>query len=149
MRSQQNRKERIPLGIPKKKLDFPHRPGFVRRIIVDRAGRLQDALNAGYQFVTEATLHGDAAPKDLTERESVDSRISRVVGTNEDGSPQRGYLMEIPEELYWEDQRAKQERIDRMESAMRKGQDEGGGPGEDGRYIPRTGIKIEHGSRRR
>jgi hypothetical protein len=142
----EKRKERIPLGIPRKKLDFPSRPGFVRRVIVDRPGRLEDAERAGYQFVTEATLHGDASPKDLTERESVDSRITRVVGTHEDGRPMYGYLMEIPEELYKEDQRTKQAVIDKMEAAMRRGQDDQGGPGQDGRYIPRVGIKIERGS---
>lgn len=139
------RKERVPLGIPRMKLQAPSRPGYRRRWICDRPGRIEDAIRGGYQFVTKETLGGPDVPVDLTERESVDSRVSRVVGVHEDNRPMVAYLMEIPEELYEEDQARKQAKVDEKEAALRRGVDQHGAPGQDGRYVPSAGIKIERG----
>lgn len=138
------RKERVPLGIPRLKLQFPERPGFVRRVMADRPGRLEDALAAGWQFVTK--LEGGSGFEDLSTATTagIDSRISRVIGVNDDGSPLRGYLMEIPKELYDQDQAMKEAVLAEREAAMRAGVDQHGRPGVDGRYVPSTGISINH-----
>jgi len=134
------RKKRIPLGIPRKKLDFPVREGYVRRIINDVPGRLENAQNAGYEFVTDPSLKGSG---DVKMAEGQDSRVTRVVGSSGDNKPVLGYLMEIPEEWYNEDQEEKMNKIDKMEDGMRQGIDDQGHPGDkEGRYIPSTGISI-------
>lgn len=144
------RKNRVPAGIPGINMSFPPREGYTRRVVVDRPGRLDKFYGGGWRYVTESQLD-EQNPGRLkaATREGVDSRVSQVVGSNKDGSPQHGFLMEIPTELYDEDQEAKQDKINRLEGGLRQGKDAdgGSGPGVDGRYIPSTGIQIQRGRR--
>lgn len=140
------RKERVPLGILRTKLRADQREGFSRRWINDKPGRLDDAVAAGYGFVADPEDDlkvGDGS--DVAQVAGVGTVISRTVGVHEDGRPMRAYLMEIEKDLYDEDQAEKQRLLDEKESAIRQGQDERGKPGRDGRYVPATGIKIDHG----
>ena len=137
-----DRKKRVPFGVPRMKLKTDQVPGKVRRWINDDVDRLGSAHEGGYEFVEHAQS-GSAGSADITIRDGMDSRVSKVVGTKADGSPLRAYLMEIDEDWYKEDQEAKQSRVDKTEEALRRGTDETGTPGRDGRYIPREGIKIE------
>lgn len=138
-RQQEGRKKRVPLGIPRQKLTAQQRDGYVRRWVVDRPGRLSQAEDGGYTFVTDP-LPGAS---DVTQRDGIGSRISRVVGTHEDRNPMTAYLMEIKKEWYDEDQKLKGKSVDTTEAALKTGSDQHGSPGEDGRYIPKEGIKIE------
>lgn len=143
---EQLRKNRVPAGIPSKNLEFPAREGYVRRVVADHPGRLDKFYNGGWRFVNEDSLDEQNPGKlKASTREGVDSRVSQVIGTKKDNTPMTGYLMEIPEELYNEDQAAKMESLDALEAGLRAGRDaEGGAPGRDGRYVPQhTGIKIE------
>src|SRR5574343_828428 len=137
-----DRKKRVPFGVPRMELKTDQVPGKVRRWINDDVDRLESAQEGGYEFV-ESAKSGAAGHADITARDGLDSRVSKVVGTKADGSPLRAYLMEIDEDWYKEDQEAKQGRVDKTEVALRRGTDETGTPGRDGRYIPREGIKIE------
>ena len=112
------RKKRIPLGVPRMKLNAEQRPGYVRRWINDRPGRLHDAQLGGYEFVTSETSVGQ---DEATRASQMDSRVSRVVGTHEDGKPMIGYLMEIKKEFYDEDQEARDKRIDESERTIFRG----------------------------
>lgn len=118
-----DRKERIPFSIPRRRLNAPSGDGYHYRIFNDNwrkePGRIQRALEAGY--------------------EKVGSFESLSVGTNEDGSEIKGILMRIPQELYEEDQKSKQEEVDKVDEAIRGGKLEEGR--NDKRYIPQ-GIKI-------
>lgn len=118
-----NRKERIPFGVPKRKLNAPEGDGYQYRVFNDNwakePGRIQRALNAGY--------------------EKVDNFEPLAVGTNDDGSPIKGILMRIPKELYDEDQKLKLKEVDRVDQAIRGGTIEK--KQDDIRYIPQ-GIKI-------
>lgn len=150
------RKNRVPPGVPSMNLAYPARDGYTRRVVCDREGRLQKFLRGGWTFVEKDQLPGgeEVNPGLLkaTTREGVDSRVSQVVGSHKSGGPMTGYLMEIPTELYEEDQALKMESIDALEAGLRAGNDaDGGGKvGEDGRYVPKhTGIKIEQKGRRR
>jgi hypothetical protein len=138
--SAEPRRERVPVGVPRLKLDGGQRQGFVRRWVNDDGNRLQDCQQGGYEFVTNQLPTGT----DIASRESTDSRVSRVVGTKADGKPLVAYLMEIRRDWYEEDQQSKQKRLDEQESQMRRGEDsQGGAPGRDGRYVPRDGITID------
>lgn len=143
------RKNRVPPGIPSMNLDYPAREGYTRRVVCDRHGRLDKFLAGGWSFVQEDALEEKASGAlKITTREGLDSRVSQVVGSHKDNRPMTGYLMEIPEELYDEDQAVKMEHIDALEASLRQGADaDGGGPGKDGRYIPSAGIKIDQRSR--
>ena len=142
------RKGRIPPGVQSANLDYPRRRGFERRVVCDRPGRLEKFEQGGWDFVSLDDLGGDnPADKKVAAKEGVDSRVSQVVGTHKDGSAMTGYLMEIPTELYDEDQAAKMERVDNLEAGFRKGLDADGSAG-DGRYVPQhTPIQIKHGRR--
>ena len=144
------RKNRVPPGIPSMNLDYPKREGYARRVVCDRHGRLDKFLAGGWSFVQQDDLEEKAsgALKAAT-REGLDSRVSQVVGTHKDNRPMTGYLMEIPEELYEEDQALKMEHIDSLEAGLRQGSDADGSgrAGKDGRYVPSTGIKIDQRGR--
>ncbi len=117
------RKERIPFGVPRRRLNAPDNDGYHYRVFNDNwrkePGRIQRALDAGY--------------------EAVENFDSLTVGTNEDGSEIKGVLMRIPEELYKADQKLKQQEVDKVDKAIKTGKLEE--QANDKRYIPQ-GIKI-------
>ena len=132
------RKERVPFGGSRMKLSFPEAAGKVRRWINDVGGRCQLAEEGGYDFVSdEGQKIGDTAIG--SGNQDLGSRVSRIVGTMPDGSPQRAYLMEIDKDLYDEDQAEKQRKLDVIDAQIRGGNVEGR-VGQDGRYIPKEGI---------
>lgn len=110
------RKKRVPLG-SRNRLRYPERKGYVRRVFNDDHDRIQQALDAGYEFVTDHLPGGDPRAGDATQ---VGSKVMKEVG-----SGMKGYLMEIPEEYYKEDQKAKQERIALLESQMKRDRTDG------------------------
>lgn len=119
-----NRKERVPFGVPQKRLpDVPDDDGFQYRIVNDGwakdPDRVQRALRGGY--------------------EKAEGYEPRPVGTNDNGSPITGIVMRIPENLYEQDQKEKQKVVDKVDQAIMKGtfEQQAG----DRRYIPQ-GIKI-------
>lgn len=132
------RKVRVPLGVPRTKLAVPKRAGYERRWVNDDdKGRLQAAQEGGYTFVTDPNLKvGEDGGGDKT-----DSRVSRIVGRAEGGKPLRAFLMEIPSELYQQDQASKQAALDEMDRAIRKGRLRS--DGEEHRYVPDDGRAIK------
>lgn len=135
------RRERVPFGGARMKLSFAEKEGKVRRWINDVGGRCQLAEEGGYNFIhDEGEKIGDTAIG--SGNQDLGTRVSRVVGTNPDGSPQRAYLMEIDKDLYEEDQAEKQERLDVIDAQIRGGNYEGR-VGQDGRYIPKEGITYK------
>lgn len=86
-------------------LSAVERPGFVRRIFNDEPGRVAMAERGGYQIV-----QGDAFNHTIsTQTETQDGSVCRRVVNKRPGAPStHGVLMEIPVELYEEDQKAKQ-----------------------------------------
>lgn len=142
------RENRIPPGIPSLSLNYPQREGWTRRVVCDREGRLQKFEKGGWAYVHIDDLEGEnPAEKKVSSVEGIDSRVSQVVGTHKDGRPMKGYLMEIPTEIYDEDQAIKMENLDRLERGFMAGLDERG-QHPDGQYIPKTGIKVTRGQRR-
>lgn len=95
-------------------LAYPKRPGFVRRVVNNVPGRIQQFEDRGWSVVTGDETGGPLSAADPTKPGSA---VTRVVGTGKDG-PITGVLMEIPEEIYAEDQWAKQEGIDATEDAL-------------------------------
>lgn len=121
------RVNRKPFGSLEQKLAYPEREGFHRHWFNDVPGRVSRALEAGYEHV----------------KDNEGKNVCKNVGTAEGGGPLVGYLMEIPEEWYLQDQAAQQEQIDSVEETIRRGEFESK-PG-DGRYVPKQGISIRSG----
>ena len=121
---QPERKERVPFGVPQKRLpDVSSNDGFQYRVVNDNwakdPGRVQRAMRGGY--------------------EKVEGYDPMPVGVNDDGSPIKGVLLRIPKEWYEEDQKTKQKVVDKVDEAIKTGKLESQ-PG-DNRYIPQ-GIRI-------
>ena len=152
-----DRSVRIPLGSARQKLSLtPEKQAelkfrkLVPRWINDKSDRLNDALRGGYQFETSASVAAGVGTanggNDISAKPGIDSRISRVVGTDEGGHPIRAYLMTIPQDLWEADQKEKQDEITKKEKGMMKGLDDKGKP-VPGMYVPASGgPSIEYKS---
>ena len=132
------RKERIPMGLPTMKLTTKEKKGVHTHTINDKGDRLQRALDAGYRFV----LKDDAVLGNGQEDGNTDlgSYVSVGVGTDDRGNVIRGYKMEIDIDLYNEDQKAKQDIIDRQEGLIKAGKFQNN---IKTGYIPDAGISIK------
>jgi len=112
-----NRPERVPLGqrgrltySPEMLKEFESQ-GLCPRLVSDKPGRIQDALKAGYQFVTADGKIGDervADPKKMGANLSVHG-----------GGGVTQYLMVLPKKWHDEDQKVKQDAINETEVAMK------------------------------
>ena len=133
-------KNRRPLGSRRAKLSidgYQLPPDKVARWINDRPGRIQDALDGGYEFVDAPNAVVGEEP--LSGRDKLSNRISRNVGPDEQGNPMKAYYMIIDKDLYEQDQREKQSYVDETDAAIKGGNIDG--KSSDGRYD--AGIKIE------
>ena len=132
----EQRAERVPLGIKRSKLEVKDQdPAYMYRWINDVGGRVLDAQNGGYEFVTDAKVgEGDIANRNA----SAGNRVSRVVGTTDRGNAITAYLMRIRKEFYQDDQAAKKRQLDELDKALKAGQSK---PVENS-YVPTQGINI-------
>jgi len=125
------RVHRKPFGRQEAKLKLPPCPGYAQRWFNDTPGRIERALEAGYEHINDR----DGKP------------IKRSVGTAERGGGLTAYAMKIPQDWFDEDFAAKQEANDETDRAILRGslnEREG-----DHRYIPSSGIKITSSHNRR
>ncbi len=132
-RAEKGRKERVPLGAPTSKLKANVPDGMVGRWVNDTVGRIQQALEGGYEFISDKATTG--------ERES---GRTMIVGTNVDGSPMVGYLMAIPQTWYDEDQKKKGQPLDEFDKAINRGIPQGAeGKAEQGSFYD-GGSSLKH-----
>lgn len=103
---------RVPINAANKLSFEGTDPDYHYRVVVDRPGRLQMFLKAGYEFCSEEIRVTDGG---IAETTSLDSRVSLDTGGGE-----KGYLMRIRKEFYDEDQAAKIERIKSTERQMQR-----------------------------
>lgn len=121
------RQERVPFGVPEQRFtDLPD-DGFHYRVFNDNwrkePGRVQRAQRAGYEVVEHP-------------------QSGKTVGTNEDGTEIKGVLMRIPQELWEQDQAAKEGRRAVVDEQIYQGQHTARRG--DGRYVPNEGIRMEN-----
>jgi len=142
-------KKRTPIGTFRAKLaiDPDLFPKHHIRWMNDELNRISNALQGSYEFVSSDELGDtDIGERDVTSGSTdVGTRVSRIVGTKEDGTPLTAYLMKIPLEYYDEDQADKQRIIEENEAAMFRGEHDDAGEGES-RYVPKEGMSIRRGS---
>ena len=113
------RKERIPLGVPRKKLEAKPIEGYHLHWVNDYPGRVIEAMAGGYQFVeySETEINDFVTPGNS----DLGTRVKRQVGKNENGEALFAYLMKIEENLWKQDQEELQKRNDLVDQAIRRG----------------------------
>jgi hypothetical protein len=142
-------RSRIPMSVPRAKLHTPEIPGFHVHWLNDYPGRIIQAMDAGYSFVESdqaVITSNDLAGSPIGSGSDLGSRISVVVGKNEDGSPLRAYLMKIPNEYHKEDQQASQDRVDQVHEAMRQGKQQVDGDNSH-RYVKSVNMQSTYSRR--
>lgn len=118
-------RRRIPMALPTLKLEIPKIPGHVCHWFRGSSQRIQQALNAGYEFVKrdEVQVNGVGLASDYLGDGNSDlgTRVSVSAG-GDDPEGQQGlrlYLMKIKQELWDEDQIAVDERHESIAAQLR------------------------------
>jgi hypothetical protein len=139
-------RSRIPMSVPRAKLATPELPGMHSHWINDYPGRIMQAQQAGYEFVSqeEALITmPDLAGSALGQGTDLGSRVSVVVGANADGSPLRAFLMKLRNEWFLADQASSAQRVDALDEAMRQGKQATGGDDRH-RYVKSVSMKSTY-----
>lgn len=143
-------RRRIPMSIPKAKLSVPEISGYHLHWINDYPGRIDQALQSGYEFVTpeEAMLSNFSlgASQSVSGNTDLGSRVSIVVGRGDDATALRAYLMKIREDWYAEDQAISQQRVDNISQQIKKGiigADQESGLDKSKRYVRQADFSLE------
>lgn len=129
---------RIRLSVNEDLLD---RENFAYRWVNDSHGRI-DAFTKrdDWDVMTDPAIKEDA--------NSEGAQIRQLVGSKEDGSPLYAYLCKKPLEYHREDQARRAERVDELESSIKRGQHKDGASADDPKgqyYVPDDGIHMETG----
>ena len=126
-RGKQNRRERVPFGVPRRKMTLDRNTeaelkaaGKVPRWIndEDHGSRLEQAQDGGYEFIQAKGSEAVGEGKEVQER---DRAIKKLVGTHKDGKPKYAYLMAIDEKYHKEDQAKKEATNAKVDEAIRGG----------------------------
>lgn len=120
-------RKRIPMSVPQARLAVPDIPGYHMHWFRGEAGRIQRAMQAGYEFVDEGEVQVNNRLLGLDPIKSgntdMGTRVSQIAGGDDidaTGQATRLYLMKIKQELWEEDQKALTEPGSRLDG-VRKG----------------------------
>jgi len=114
-----SRPKRVPIHEQRDTLSTTQKPGFVRRWVNDVVGRLDKFDRAGWVPADRNDVdvnHGEVTGSNT----ALGTGVSKDVGRTRAGDGTQAILMEIPVELYEEDQKAKQKVVDESDRAMKK-----------------------------
>lgn len=106
--------------------------GFVGRWVNDD-GHVEQLQRRGYEFVNENEVKAKS--------DGTGTRISQIVGSKEGGERLQAYLMQIPKEIYDEDQKIKQREADKIDEAIMSGN--AAGEDQAGTYMRDQSIKVD------
>ena len=121
------------------KLQVGHQiPGYHLYFFNDEPGRIQAALEAGWEFVSPEEV-GYASTNVTNRNVDLGDRVSVIGSKNELGQPVQQILLKIKEEWWVEDQAEIQKRNDKTDAAIRKGK---GGSDVDTTGFYDAGIKY-------
>ena len=109
-------------------------------IFNDSPGRVQQAIDAGYEFVKPEEV-GGVKDNVVSKNTDLGEKVRYLVGREESGEPLYAYLMKIKQEWYEEDQGILQDKNDFVDDAIRHGRSAKDGKSE-GFYVPKDGIKM-------
>ena len=109
-----NRPQRTSLQ-RRRLLEAKERPGYRRRWVNEEVGAIEDYIEAGWSPVAG---NADASDTRVQNESKLGSTVRRVVNRSKDASCHYAVLMEIPEELYQEQQTHKQLENDEIEASI-------------------------------
>ena len=135
----QGKRRRVPFGGNRQKLQVEPIKGYVLRWFNDVDGRVERALDAGYEFATKEEAEGVGNGELHQENTDLGSRVSKVVSRGTD-KVVRAVLMKIKQEWYDEDQQLKENRNRMVDDALRAGQP--GGNVVENQYVPKGHRQI-------
>jgi hypothetical protein len=115
-----------------------HITGYHLYFFNDEPGRIQAALDGGWEFVSPDEV-GYSSTNVTNRNVDLGDRVSVIGSKNDMGQPVLQILMKIKQEWWDEDQAAIQTRNDKTDSAIRKGK---GGAGVDTTGFYDAGIKF-------
>lgn len=121
-------------------VDRFEKEGWHLHIFNDTPGRVEEALSAGYEFVTPEEI-GSAVTSVVSRNTALDDKVKYLVGASEEGNGMYAYLMKTRKEYYLEDQEQLQKRNDYIDSQIRSGRNTVGGESSEGFY--NAGIKTK------
>lgn len=107
----------------------------------DSPGRIETALEGGYEFVTPEEIGSDVATV-ISRNKSLDDKVKFLVGVGEDGEPLFAYLMKIPKVEFEADQAALQKRNDVVDRQIKSGKNTAQGESSEGFYD--AGTKFQN-----
>ena len=84
----------------------------------DYGSSINQLLSEGFEFVQRGEVNLNAF---VVADDDLDNRVSRYVGSKEDGSPLRAYLLKCPQELWDDRQSMAQEQADSWDDAILAG----------------------------
>lgn len=118
------RKTRKKFGDLKQSGAVPEIPGYYVRWVSDSPKRrphtLSQLIERGYQFV-DRNHTPIGVGIDLNTTSDIGTLVSKVRGTNEDGSPSRHYLVAIRKDWREEDRKSFHKEAARQEDVIRRG----------------------------
>ena len=116
--------------------------GYHLHILNDVPGRLQTAIDNGYEFVTPEEV-GGVSSSVVSRNTDIGDKVRYLVGRDDAGGPLYAYLMKQHMDWYLEDQAKIQNKNDMVDDAIRRGTNSKEGYSPDGFYSPKGGIKLQ------
>jgi hypothetical protein len=114
-------RRRIPMTSTQRKLEMPEIPGYHCQWIFDGVpGRVQQALNGGFEFVHPDEVSGNAVALGSEPLDGASTDLGTRVSVGEGGG--RLYYMKQKLEYYHEDQSLREKRNDEVRDALVAGQ---------------------------
>ena len=112
-------------------------PGYHLHVITDKDGRIMEAVDGGYEFVTPDEV-GGVSENVVSRNGDLGDRIRFLVNPRGEGEEKYGYLMKQRMEWYEEDQIALQQKNNAIDAAIRRGKISEF----QGSYLPQGGITL-------
>ena len=128
------KKTRVPFGANRSKLQVAPIKGYVLRWFNDVDGRVERAVEGGYEFVKPGEVDGLGEGELHEGNTDLNSRVSKIVSRGTD-KVIRAVLMKIKKEWYDEDQNSKEAINKQVDDSLRKGSP--GGNVVDNQYVPK------------
>jgi hypothetical protein len=144
-----NRRARVPMSVPLRKLEVPELAGYHLHWIAE--ANIGRALQAYYEFVEDREVpvnqRSPGTDTEVSGNTDLGSRISIAAGHGENGQPERLYLMKLEESLWLEDRAQIDARHASMMGSIFRGEKilgtERDKPGDEGmRYVDMERTKA-------
>jgi len=116
--------------------------GWSLHIFNDVAGRIEEALQDGWEFVERSEI-GSVVANVVDGNTDVANKVRFRVGRLESGEGMFAYLMKLPTVSYIENQKKLQRRNDVIDAAIRSGKNVKAGDSPEGFYDAGIAIKRE------